>query len=60
MWWNLCTLNGECTNATAATGREDLGSEKDVNNVFSNQFGISGLVETWITLGQLHGAIIII
>ena len=30
---------------------------KIVNNIFSNQFGISGLQETWIASDQLWGAI---
>ena len=32
---------------------EDFG----VNNIFSNEFGISGPQETWITLDELYGAI---
>ena len=29
---------------------------KSFNNDFSNQFGISGLLETWITPDKLYGA----
>ena len=31
-----------------------------VNNAFSNQFGISGLLETWITQKELYGVILFI
>ena len=30
----------------------------EINNVLSNQFGISELLETWITSYKLHGAIL--
>lgn len=32
--------------------------KKGVNNFFSNQFGISGLPETYITADKLYGAIL--
>ena len=32
-------------------------TEKRMSITFSNQFGLSGLPETWITLDELHGAI---
>lgn len=33
-------------------------SDFDVNNVLWNQFWISGLLETWITLNELYGAVL--
>lgn len=34
----------------------DLGLNKGVNNILSNQCGISGLPDTWITPDKLYGA----
>ena len=34
---------------------EDFGFKEGVNNVVSNQFGISRLPETWITADELYG-----
>lgn len=33
---------------------------KNVNNIFSNLFGISGLPESWITLDKLYGSILVL
>lgn len=48
----LFTVASELKALAATLCEVDFGFKTDVNNIFSNHFGISELPETWITLNQ--------
>lgn len=53
-----CVVQTGCETHLSQWLLKDFNLVNDVNNVLWSQFWISGLLETWITLNELYGAVL--